>query len=156
MSIYKIVDWLFISLTLAGPVLLLWYLKRKDKHIFINYMLAGSLIMVGLITITSWWTDFSVQGQLAELGFNADELHPKLKYSRVKAEDLEKVKSLEKSSLGIGWPVKAIIGFVALGIPYLFTVYVMRFAVHCLVVGTGDKQPVECELESRLNETIKS
>ena len=44
-------------------------------------------------------------------------------YENVSSENMEKVKSLETSIMGIGWPLKAIFGFVIF-LPYLIFVYI--------------------------------
>lgn len=44
-------------------------------------------------------------------------------YSNVSVENMNKVKSLETSIMGIGWPVKAIFSYVTF-IPYLICVYI--------------------------------
>lgn len=43
-------------------------------------------------------------------------------YENVLTENLDKVKSLESSNMGIGWPLRAIFGWVLI-IPYLIFVY---------------------------------
>jgi hypothetical protein len=105
-----------------------------------NFMLIGTVLMLLLVTLASWWGAYSVELELASLGYDKDSLQP---YKAVMREHLAEVQQLEKQSYGIGWPLKAIIGFVALGIPYLFTVYVLRFALHCLINDGGSDEMKE-------------
>ncbi len=44
-------------------------------------------------------------------------------YRNVSPENMEQVKSLETSIMGIGWPIKAIFGYLIF-IPYLIFVYI--------------------------------
>lgn len=136
---YQFLDAFFIVLTLAVPIVLLIILKRMEKHVFLNYMLAGSALLLVFMALTGWWTDYSTSLRLSELGYREDALGM-LAFAEVSAENRAQVDKLLRSSYGIGWPVKVLIGYVALGIPYLFTVYVIKFAIHSL---TSADDPVE-------------
>lgn len=54
--------------------------------------------------------------------------------------DHEMRTALHKELGSIHWASKGFISFVALGIPYLFTVYILRFAMHCLIAPNAAAQ----------------
>lgn len=139
MNAYQIADYFMILGTFAVPFAVLSFLKKREKHLFLNYLIWGSILLLFMMVLTGWWTDFSLLQQLELLGYQADEFTPSGKYAKVAEANLERVKALEKSGLGLGWPAKVGIGFVALGIPYLFTVYLFRFALYSLNAKPSQK-----------------
>lgn len=131
MNALKFIDILFVTITLAVPIVILVILRMQRKATFVKFMTHAVVGLLITMSVTGWWTDYSMHMQLEELGFDRTALYAE-KYADVDPADLETVRRLERSSFGLSWPVKVLIGFVALGIPYLFTVYVVKFCVHCL------------------------
>ena len=54
-------------------------------------------------------------------------------FGNVLPENMDKVKRLETSVMGIGWPVKAIFGFV-MTIPYLIFVYFGKVLIDRIMI----------------------
>lgn len=132
LATYQWLEYILFALTLLAPIVLLLILKKKDKHLFLNYIIYGSIISVVLALIYAGFSSYSTDAQLELLGFNVDAARESEKMLGVQSEHLDRVDYLRKSKLGLPWYSKALFSFVALGIPYLFTVYITKFAIHCL------------------------
>ncbi len=78
--------------------------------------------------IFAWWSHESNLILLKHFGYNMDGMSETEFFGNVLPENLDKVKRLETSVLGIGWPVKAILGFV-MTIPYLIIVYLGKIMI---------------------------
>lgn len=72
--------------------------------------------------IFAWWSHESDLILLKHYGYNIDGMSESDFFGNVLPENMDKVKRLEISIMGIGWPLKAIFGFV-MTIPYLAIVY---------------------------------
>jgi len=75
--------------------------------------------------IFAWWADYSNILLLKHYNgyvYNPDSGGFQIEYDNVLPENLERVKRLEISVMGIGWPLKAIMSFVFYS-PYLLIVY---------------------------------
>lgn len=77
--------------------------------------------MAILISIFAAWIDISSLMLLNHYGYSVDGMN----YDNVLPENRERVDGLVASIMGIGWPVKAMFGFVIF-IPYLIVVYFMK------------------------------
>lgn len=126
----EIISYSLIIALIASPVIILIGLKRFkiEKHKVLIYLTIG-LFITAIITLTlGWWLDYSNEMLLSHYGVDFDAINDTEKYSKVSAENLEKVKSLEISMMGIGWPLKAIITF-SLYSPYLFLIYLAALLI---------------------------
>ena len=65
---------------------------------------------------------------LAHYGYNIGAMNETERYGQVAAENLERVRSLETSVMGIGWTLKAMMGYIVY-IPYLLIVYFVSKAI---------------------------
>ena len=74
--------------------------------------------MAFLISIFAAWGDFSNLILLNHYGYSVDGMN----YENVLPENRERVDTLVTSLMGIGWPLKAMFGFI-MTIPYLIFVY---------------------------------
>ena len=63
---------------------------------------------------------------LEHYGYNIDGMNDVEFYGNVSPENMERVKELERSIFGIGYPVKAFFGIVIFS-PYLFVVYLVGY-----------------------------
>ncbi|PHS64711.1 MAG: hypothetical protein COB12_08150 [Flavobacterium sp.] len=103
-------------------------MKRLKKNILLNYSLI-SLSILGILILTfAWWSYKSDLILLNHYGYNIDGMNHNEFYGNVTSENMEKVKSLETSIMGIGWPLKAMFEYVAF-IPYLIFVYVGKIII---------------------------
>ena len=118
-----VIDFLIFLLAIGSPILLLIVLKKLNTrywHLF--YFLTGLLVFCGAIWLSVWWTDKSYHILLEYYGYNIDGMSEKEFYGNVLPENMERVKRMETSIMGIGWPLKAMFGMVILS-PYLLVVY---------------------------------
>jgi|ERR1035437_6804375 hypothetical protein len=124
-TLVTISDFLILSLIISLPILLLIFLKRKSpKRIAVKFFLIGFFSMALLISIYAAWSDISNLMLLKHYGYNADSMN----YDNVSSENRERVKNLVTSIMGIGWPLKAIFGFI-MTIPYLIFVYIGKIMI---------------------------
>ena len=119
---------LLIGLVLS-PVLIMRRLNKLNiKNKFTSYLTSG-IVITALITIMlAWWMGTSDRMLLAHYGYNIDGMNETEFYERVSPENMERVKSLETSIMGIGWSLKAIITYVVY-IPYLLMVYCISYVI---------------------------
>lgn len=109
---------------ISVPIFL--FLKRKKwnllKFEFISYLFLGMIISAAIISIFNWWTNFSNELLLSNYGYDFDAMNDTDRFRKVAIENLERVKQIEISQSGIGWPLKAIFMFIFYS-PYLLLVY---------------------------------
>ena len=128
-TLISITNFLIFGLIIIAPILILIILKRlKIKRTVIIYSLIGLSVLGFLILIFAWWTDKSNMILLEHYGYNYNGWSDVERFQNVVQENLEKVKRLETSIMGIGWPLKAIFGFV-MTIPYLIIVYLGKIMI---------------------------
>ena len=96
--------------------------KRNFKYPFISYLLIAVLITFFLVMVLAWWSHFSTELLLSHYGYYSGDLNETERTRNVAVENLEKVKKLRISKMGIGWPLKAYI-FYPFYFPYLLIVY---------------------------------
>jgi hypothetical protein len=124
-TLVKISDFLILCFIISLPILLLIFLKRKSpKKIAVKFFLIGFFLMALSISIFAAWSEISNLMLLKHYGYNADSLN----YENVSSEDRERVKNLVTSIMGIGWPLKAIFGFI-MTMPYLIFVYIGKMLI---------------------------
>ena len=108
---------------LISPILLLRFINRTNiKYKFISYLTIGVFLTALMTIVFSWWADTSDLLLLRHYGYDIDGMNETEFYGKVLPENLDRVKSLETSIMGIGWPLKAIITFVFYS-PYLLIIY---------------------------------
>ncbi len=87
-----------------------------------TYLILSLIITLGITWTFAWWTDTSDSLLLSYYGYDFEAMNETDRFNKVKSENLERVKELETANFGVGWPVKAIMGFVYYS-PYLLIVY---------------------------------
>lgn len=103
--------------------MILWILNKKNiKNKFFSYITTCILTSAILILIFAWWSYKSDKILLNHYGYNFNGMNETEYYEHVSAENLVRVKNLEYSIKGIGWPLKAIMTFVFY-FPYLLIAY---------------------------------
>ncbi len=123
-----------ISLTLFGglllsPILLLRFVNSTyTKYKFIAYLTIGVFLTAFIAFVFAWWGDASDDLLLKHYGYNFDGWSEEERCEKVAPENLEKVRSLVTSMMGIGWPLKAIMSYVFYS-PYLLLVYVATYLI---------------------------
>jgi hypothetical protein len=123
-----------ISLTLLGgllltPIFLLRYINRTNiKYKFVAYLTIGTFLTAFIAFVFAWWGDTSIKLLLTHYRYNFEGWSDKDYYDNVAPENLERVKALVTSMMGIGWPLKAIMTY-AFYSPYLLIVYVATYLI---------------------------
>lgn len=124
-----------ISLTLLGglllsPIFLLRSINRTNiKSKFIAYLTIGTFLTAFIAFVFAWWGDTSNKLLLTHYGYNFEGWSDKGGYyDNVAPGNLERVKTLVTSMMGIGWPLKAIMTY-AFYSPYLLIVYVGTYLI---------------------------
>ena len=98
---------------------------NRLKFDFILYLISGIIISAGTMLIFAWWMDYSDTLLLKHFNgyvFNDDIGSYQVSYDGVLPENIDRVKALENSIMGVGWPLKAFFGFI-LYCPYILIVY---------------------------------
>ncbi|OIV42324.1 hypothetical protein [Flavobacterium johnsoniae] len=113
----------FLIILVISPILLLNKLYKRDlKMLFISYLITSIAITFSLVLIMAWWSHFSIELLLSHYGYDSNLLTEAERLKNVTAENLDRVKTLDSSRMGIGWPLKAILFYIFYS-PYLLIVY---------------------------------
>ena len=123
-TLIPIINFLILGLIIASPIFILFKLKQP----LIVYSLISLFSLGVLIWFFAWWSDKSALILLDQYGYNYDGLNVTERFQNVAAGNIDKVRKLETSIMGIGWPLKAIFGFL-LAIPYLIFVYIVKVII---------------------------
>jgi len=114
---------------LASPILLLRFINRTNiKYKFITYLTIGFVITLSIMFGFAWWSYKSDLILLKQYGYNIDGMNEKEFYGKVLPENIDKVKSLQTSIMGIGWPLKAILMFSFYS-PYLLIIFGANYLI---------------------------
>lgn len=137
-TLITISNFLILGLIFIAPILILIILKRlKTKRIVIIFSLIGLSVLGVLMLIFAWWSHESDLILLKHFGYNIDGMSETEFFGNVLPENMDKVKRLETSVMGIGWPVKAIFGFV-MTIPYLIFVYIGKVLIDRIMIKKNE------------------
>lgn len=119
----KIMSFVLLVSLVIFPIFFLKQLqKRKTKNIFIPYLMISLISTFILILIIAWWTNFSNKLLLSHLDYDFEAMNDIQRFQNVASKNLDKVKKLRISTMGIGWPLKAFM-FYPFYLPYLLFVY---------------------------------
>lgn len=122
-----IISFVMLGGLLLSPFFIIKFLnKTKIKYKFLTYVFIGLLTSAILAILFAWWGDASNEFLLYIYGYDFDAMNDAIRFRNVKSEDIERVKRLEISMMGVGWPAKAILGYLVYS-PYLFFVYLVIF-----------------------------
>ena len=113
---------LFVGILLC-PILLLRKIKKtKIRYKFLAYLTIGLFLNAVIVFVFAWWNYTSGIILLEHYGYDIDGMNETEFYGNVIPENMDKVKSIQRSILGIGWPLKAIFAFVFCS-PWIIVVY---------------------------------
>lgn len=113
-----------LGMLLLGPIFILRYLNRTNtKYKFISYLAISLFLSACIMCVFAWWGHTSNKLLLTHYGYNFEGWNDKENYAQVAPENLERVKTLMTSAIGIGWPLKAMMAY-AFYFPYIWIVYV--------------------------------
>ena len=113
---------LFVGILLC-PILLLRKIKTtKIRYKFLTYLTIGLFLNAVIVLVFAWWSYTSDLMLLEHYGYDIDGMNEAEFYGNVIPENIDKVKSIQRSIMGIGWPLKAIFAFVFCS-PWIIVVY---------------------------------
>lgn len=113
---------LFVGILLC-PILLLRKIKTtKIRYKFLTYLTIGLFLNAVIVLVFAWWSYTSDLMLLEHYGYDIDGMNEAEFYGNVIPENMDKVKSIQRSITGIGWPLKAIFAFVFCS-PWIIVVY---------------------------------
>lgn len=113
---------LFVGILLC-PILLLRKIKTtKIRYKFLTYLTIGLFLHAVILFVFAWWSYTSDLMLLEHYGYDIDGMNETEFYGNVIPENMDKVKSIQRSIMGIGWPLKAIFAFVFCS-PWIIVVY---------------------------------
>lgn len=113
---------LFVGILLC-PILLLRKIKKtRIRYKFLTYLTIGLFLNAVIVLVFAWWSYTSDLMLLEHYGYDIDGMNEAEFYGNVIPENMDKVKSIQRSILGIGWPLKAIFAFVFCS-PWIIVVY---------------------------------
>lgn len=126
-TIITIISFTLLIGLLLSPVLIIWRLNRLNiRYKFLIYITTGILTTVTIALTLGWWADSSDQMLLEHYGYNFDAMNDTERFGKVSPDNMERVKSLELSIMGIGWPLKVAMTYVFYS-PYLLIVYLVTY-----------------------------
>ena len=109
------------------PIISLRKMKsRNTKFVKIKFPFYVLLICASLSILFAFWKDYS--SEILLRSYNAYELNPdsgteQVEYKNVRSENIQRIKELENTVMGIGWPLKAIFLFVFSILPVFLLTY---------------------------------
>jgi amino acid transporter len=113
---------LFVGILLC-PILLFRKIKTtKIRYKFLAYLTIGLFLNAVIVLVFAWWSYTSDLMLLEHYGYDIDGMNETEFYGNVIPENMDKVKSIQRSIMGIGWPLKAIFAFVFCS-PWIIVVY---------------------------------
>jgi len=122
-TIITTISFTLVAVLVGSPILIKWELDKQNLgKQFKSYLTIAIAFTALTIIVFAWWSDFSDRMLLIHYGYNLDGMNEGELYQQVCLENRERVKTLEKSLTGIGWPLKAAMSYI-LYIPYLLLAY---------------------------------
>jgi hypothetical protein len=108
---------------IVSPILIQSRLnKSNQKYKLVIYVFTATIFTSLPMLLFSWWSDKSNEILLSHYGYDFDAMNGAERFAKVASENIERVKKLEISMMGIGWPLKAIISYLFY-FPYLLIIY---------------------------------
>lgn len=130
----KTITFLFLLGLILSPIFILIKVNKFNVRFkFIIYLIIGIITSAFIMFAFAWWSNKSNLILLKHYGYNIDGMNETEFYEKVLPENMDKVKNIETSIMGIGWPLKAIMSF-PFYIPYLFVVFIIYSSVKKLKI----------------------
>lgn len=102
------ISFLLLVGLITSPFFIIWGLNKLNvKNRFIAYLVCGVVVTIPILLTLSWWSDYSNLILLSHYNYDFEAWNDPERFANVAAENMEQVKSLEMSMMGIGWPLKA-------------------------------------------------
>jgi len=127
--VVKIISFGLLVGIIGAPILILVRLNKLNFRYKFAAFLTLALIITSILTlIFAWWSDISNEILLSHYGYDFDAMTDEEKFKQVSKENIERVRQLEISLTGIGWPLKAFMTY-KMYLPYLLVVYLITFVI---------------------------
>lgn len=137
-TIINIVSFILLIGLFLSPVFIVWRLNRLNvRYKFIIYLTICILTRAIIALTFGWWDNTSDQILLKHYGYNFDAMNDTERFGSVSSDNIERVKNLEKSIMGVGWQLKVIITYVFYS-PYLLIVYLVTYLFSKKAMRTTD------------------
>jgi len=121
------ISFILLIALIVSPLFLIKKLNKLNvKYNFIVYLISAIIITSVLTLVLGWWAHYSDKLLLSHYGYNFNAMNDNERFENVSIENLDRVKNLEISMMGIGWPLKAIMSYLVYS-PYLLIVYIVSF-----------------------------
>ena len=117
---------LFILLIAVPIIISIKVTKSNITYPFLSYLLLTLTLSSMIMILLGWWSDKSNQLLLSYYGYNFNGMNQKEYYRNVSIQNINRVKEIERSWMGIGWPLKVIFEYIFY-LPYIFIVYVLLY-----------------------------
>lgn len=92
------------------------------------YFFFGIILMTSVSILFAWWGDKSDMLLLEHYGYNYYAMNDEERYGNVNAENMEEVKQLETSTMGVGWPIGAFFTIIP-ALVYLIVIFAARDSI---------------------------
>ncbi|WMW78024.1 hypothetical protein RF683_00845 [Flavobacterium sp. 20NA77.7] len=126
-TIFDIISLTLLTALFISPFFIIWWLNRLAiRYKFIIYLTIGVLTTAIIFLTFGWWVDISDQMLLEHYGYDFDAMNYTERFGKVSPENMERVKNLEMSIMGIGWPLKVILTYIFY-FPYILIVYLLTY-----------------------------
>jgi hypothetical protein len=124
-----IISFTLLIATIIVPIVILVRLNRQNTKHKLAAFLILAFITTSIMTLAlAWWGNISTKILLSHYGYDFDAMSDIERYANVSEENIERVKQLEISMMGIGWPLKAFMTYTVYS-PYLVVVYLVSYVV---------------------------
>lgn len=102
-AIVTVITLLFLIVLILSPIVLLRFVNKLNiRFKFIVFLIIGLVLMFSINFVFAWWSYTSDMILLKYYGYNIDGMSEQEFYGNVLPENMEKVRSLEISIMGIG------------------------------------------------------
>lgn len=123
--ITKIIPFILLIVLIVSPSFIICKLNKLNvKYNFVLYLISVMFSTFVVILFFACWSHYSNKILLSHYGYNFDSMNDAERFENVNVENLKRVKNLEISIMGIGWPLKAIMSYIIYS-PYPLIVYII-------------------------------
>ena len=123
--ITKIIPFILLIVLIVSPSFIICKLNKLNvKYNFVLYLISVMFSTFVVILFFAWWSHYSNKILLSHYGYNFNSMNDAERFENVNVENLKRVKNLEISIMGIGWPLKAIMSYIIYS-PYPLIVYII-------------------------------
>jgi|GEM_PF-227685 len=128
-TLTTIISFVLLAGLIISPILIIVGLSKQNiKYKFIVFLILAITITSFITLIFGWWTNTSNQILLSSYGYDFEATNDAERFANVAAENMDRVKRLEISRMGIGWPLKSFMTYV-IYLPYIMIIYSITYLI---------------------------